>query len=173
MDVKPKRVLTEAQRLAFLKGREKRMANIEKKRLEKLEADQMELPAAPPKPAPKPRASKKHIVAVQADPDISNEPNPEPEKKPEPEPVTETKEEIPPEKPVLTRQTNDHTVIQIDEDKIASRVAEEVLRKIEQSKKPRKPRTPRPPPAVVPDEDPDSDPAPTARPRVVHNFSWL
>jgi hypothetical protein len=72
MDVKPKRVLTEAQRLAFLKGREKRMANIEKKRLEKLEADQMELPAAPPKPTPKPRASKKHIVAVQADPDQMN-----------------------------------------------------------------------------------------------------
>jgi hypothetical protein len=171
MDVKPKRVLTEAQRLAFLKGREKRMANIEKKRLEKLEADQMELPAAPPKPAPKPRASKKHIVAVQAEPEP--EPNPEPEKKSEPEPVVETKEEVPPEKPVLTRQTNNHPIIQIDEDKIASRVAEEVLRKIEQSKKPRKPRTPRPPPALVPDEDPDSHPAPAAKPRVVHNFSWL
>lgn len=35
---KPKKVLTEAQRLAFLKGREKRMANIERKRQEKLEA---------------------------------------------------------------------------------------------------------------------------------------
>ena len=38
---KPKRVLTEAQRLAFLKGREKRMANIEKKRLEKLEMEEI------------------------------------------------------------------------------------------------------------------------------------
>lgn len=38
-EAKPKRVLTEAQRLAFLKGREKRMANIEKKRLEKLEME--------------------------------------------------------------------------------------------------------------------------------------
>jgi len=37
---KPKRVLTEAQRLAFLKGREKRMANIEKKRQEQLEQTQ-------------------------------------------------------------------------------------------------------------------------------------
>lgn len=35
---KPKRELTEAQKLAFLKGREKRLANIEKKRLEKEEA---------------------------------------------------------------------------------------------------------------------------------------
>jgi hypothetical protein len=32
---KPRRVLTEAQRLAFIKGREKRMANIEKKKQEK------------------------------------------------------------------------------------------------------------------------------------------
>lgn len=37
---KPKRVLTEAQRLAFLKGREKRMANIERKRQEKKEAEE-------------------------------------------------------------------------------------------------------------------------------------
>lgn len=35
---KPKRVLTEAQRLAFLKGREKRLANLERRRLEKMEA---------------------------------------------------------------------------------------------------------------------------------------
>lgn len=34
---KPKRQLTEAQRLAFLKGREKRLANIEKRRQEKIE----------------------------------------------------------------------------------------------------------------------------------------
>lgn len=45
---KPKRVLTEAQRLAFLKGREKRMANIEKKRLEKLEVEEaMKKPIEP------------------------------------------------------------------------------------------------------------------------------
>lgn len=39
---KPKKVLTEAQRLAFMKGREKRMANLEKRRQEKLEAQQFE-----------------------------------------------------------------------------------------------------------------------------------
>lgn len=38
---KPKRQLTEAQRLAFLKGREKRMANLERKRQEKLEANKI------------------------------------------------------------------------------------------------------------------------------------
>lgn len=43
-DPKPKRVLTEAQRLAFLKGREKRMANLERKRLEKAEAQAMTEP---------------------------------------------------------------------------------------------------------------------------------
>lgn len=52
---KPKKVLTEAQRLAFLKGREKRMANLEKKRLEKLEAFQQEpTPAQEPLPPPPP-----------------------------------------------------------------------------------------------------------------------
>lgn len=38
VSIKPKKELTEAQKLAFLKGREKRLANIEKKRLEKEEA---------------------------------------------------------------------------------------------------------------------------------------
>lgn len=59
---KPKRVLTEAQRLAFLKGREKRMANIEKKKLEAEEAKQvqvqvqvpMEIPEVKSEPAPAP-----------------------------------------------------------------------------------------------------------------------
>lgn len=46
-----KKVLTEAQRLAFLKGREKRLANIEKKRLEELEKLESEQEAAP-EPAP-------------------------------------------------------------------------------------------------------------------------
>lgn len=53
--VKPKRVLTEAQRLAFLKGREKRMANIERKRQEKIEAEQETKPdmeITPPEPIP-------------------------------------------------------------------------------------------------------------------------
>lgn len=45
---KSKRVLTEAQRLAFLKGREKRMANIEKKRQERLEQnDETNQPPTP------------------------------------------------------------------------------------------------------------------------------
>lgn len=37
--VAKKRYLTEAQKLAFLKGREKRMANIERRKQEKLEAE--------------------------------------------------------------------------------------------------------------------------------------
>lgn len=40
---KPKKKLTEAQRLAFLKGREKRMANLEKARLAKEEAKQQDI----------------------------------------------------------------------------------------------------------------------------------
>lgn len=48
-EAKPKRVLTEAQRLAFLKGREKRLANLERKRQEKLE---MDLPDEPSEEIP-------------------------------------------------------------------------------------------------------------------------
>jgi len=53
-EVKPKRQLTEAQRLAFLKGREKRLANIARKREEKLEMERaietkpVDAPVSPP-----------------------------------------------------------------------------------------------------------------------------
>jgi hypothetical protein len=46
---KPKKVLTEAQRLAFLKGREKRMANLEKKRLADLELASASMSPPPPR----------------------------------------------------------------------------------------------------------------------------
>lgn len=82
-DIKPKRVLSEAQRLAFLKGREKRMNNLEKKRLEKEEAnmtaEDFQLPAAPPKPK-KTRVKKEPVVI----PDSKPEPEPEAEPKKEP-----------------------------------------------------------------------------------------
>lgn len=62
VDPKPKRQLTEAQRLAFLKGREKRQANLERKRQEKEEAtaavaapktdNPTTPPARPPTPLP-------------------------------------------------------------------------------------------------------------------------
>lgn len=56
MTEETKKVLTEAQRLAFLKGREKRMANIEKKRLEKaeLEEQQQQPPSSPKSETPPP-----------------------------------------------------------------------------------------------------------------------
>jgi hypothetical protein len=59
VSAKPKRVLTEAQRLAFMKGREKRLANLEKKRQEKLEAEGVTEPmvAEPKETAPLPPPS--------------------------------------------------------------------------------------------------------------------
>lgn len=71
--VKPKKVLTEAQRLAFLKGREKRVANIERKRQEKIEADGEAMAPPPPK--------KKRTTAT---------------KNPEPVTETETQQEVEP-----------------------------------------------------------------------------
>lgn len=130
---KPKRVLTEAQRLAFLKGREKRMANIEKKRLEKLEVAETETP--PPATVPKPVT-------------------PEPPKPVTPEPP---KPETPlPSPPKLRRYPV------IDEEKIAARVADEVFKKMLESKPVKKPRQRKPKLQAVKEE-----------PAVVHNFSWL
>ena len=93
---KPKRVLTEAQRLAFMAGREKRMANIMKKKAEKEEAKEMELDvdskpvSVPDPPIPKlkirvrktPDHPKKNL-----EPDLEREVETQPEElieKPEP-----------------------------------------------------------------------------------------
>ena len=64
-DAAPKRVLTEAQRLAFLKGREKRLNNLEMKRQAKLE--EMDT-----------------IKTQETEPDVDPEPEPEPEPEPAP-----------------------------------------------------------------------------------------
>lgn len=48
---KPKRELTEAQRLAFMKGREKRLANLQARKAEKKMMEQ-ELELPPPEPVP-------------------------------------------------------------------------------------------------------------------------
>lgn len=155
-DVKPKRVLTEAQRLAFLKGREKRMANIEKNRLAKLEFQE---------------ATKEEPPAVV------------PEKQP-PTPVVEVEEkveEIPP-MPKLRRQKVVPAPVPtpaIDEDKIASIVADKIMAQMippEKEKKPRKPRVAKIPVAESKnDENPDpNQPRGNSNvPPFVHNFSWL
>lgn len=49
---KPKRVLTEAQKLAFMKGREKRAANIQQRKMEKAKSDPDIIPTTPPKSKP-------------------------------------------------------------------------------------------------------------------------
>jgi hypothetical protein len=75
---KPKRVLTEAQRLAFLKGREKRLDNIQKKKMaikEAEEIDQTDGVAAAP--APKPASKKKTKTVVPTPPPPPPPPEPE------------------------------------------------------------------------------------------------
>jgi len=73
---KPKKVLTEAQRLAFLKGREKRMANLEMKR-QQVKEETIEQTIEQP------------VV------DAMDE-----------SPKTDSPDESPPDPPVLKRQTN-------------------------------------------------------------------
>lgn len=119
---KPKRVLTEAQRLAFLKGREKRMANIERKRQEKLEAE-----------------SVNHDPIIHPTPSIP-EPDPDPEPKPETtplreendvldqQPTTPVKVEEPiPVMPTLRRHANS--------DETAKKIADLILERMEMGKR--------------------------------------
>lgn len=74
---KPKKVLTEAQRLAFLKGREKRMANLEKKRLADLELASASMSPPPPKPKLKRQTNKLEEVQVSVHETKPQEPEPE------------------------------------------------------------------------------------------------
>ena len=112
--VKPKKVLTEAQRLAFLKGREKRMANIEKKRLEKEEVKEMEMP--PPLPVTRTKTTA-----------------PEPEAAVEPAAAAAPKE--------VPRTQTPEPKMHLDENKIADTVAERVWLKLQEAKPKRKPYT--------------------------------
>jgi hypothetical protein len=168
MEEKPKRVLTEAQRLAFLKGREKRMANIEKNRLAKLEFQEATKedpgpPAVAPVPAPAP-------VPV---------PEPEPESKPEPKYVPAI---ITPPMPKLKRHARVKLppTSPIDEDKIASIVADKIMAQMMPPPAPRKPRAPKiktvPEEHAVAESKTEENKAQTNNPNVppfVHNFSWL
>lgn len=142
--------LTEAQRLAFLKGREKRMANLEKKKLEKEELEQKEIlrmiaeelgeiekgPASEkPKAARKPRKPKetkevkepaKEPVKVKVDP---SEAETEPETDPETVAVAEAKMESTPKEIPAPSSSVSSTGIQFDEDAIANKVVAMLLEK--------------------------------------------
>jgi len=138
---KPKRQLTEAQRLAFLKGREKRMANIERKRQEKLEAEKEFSVQVQEEPQPKPIP----LQAVQGPvviPDNEDEPyDPEmdephadgagiigdppiPEAEAKPLPIHRL---LPVKKdPTVAVASTDHT----DEEKSASRIADFIFKRL-------------------------------------------
>lgn len=93
--------LTEAQRLAFLKGREKRMANLEKKKLEAAEQEMFAAEAksepvpiptpdvTEPPPVPKPKVKRSRTIkpkpAVEVQVKVEPDPDPEPEPEPDPE----------------------------------------------------------------------------------------
>lgn len=168
MDLKPKRVLTEAQRLAFLKGREKRMANIEKNRLAKLEFQEATKEETVVEPEPEPVAPKME------------------EKKPDPEPteaqppVPTAAPEIIPPMPKLKRQKVS-PLPEIDEDKFASLVADKIVQQMmppSTTRKPRKPRTVK----ILDDvaESKNEENGDEEKPHIYHNvppfvanFSWL
>lgn len=143
--------LTEAQRLAFLKGREKRMANIEKAKLEKAEMetlgkDIMEATNPPEKPkvVRKPRKTKesKEPVDVKIDIDLGTSVS-----DPPPPPPAEVKQEEPePVPPVPVAVSQPTTTPVFDEDAIATKVVSMLLEKgiglpaRPETLKPKKPR---------------------------------
>ena len=144
--------LTEAQRLAFLKGREKRMANLEKKKLEKKELEQneilrmlaeelgeMEKEDTPEKPklVRKPRKTKEakeaKEVKVKVDP---SEADTEPETDPEVETKADTKAgakaetKADPAPPAAVSENRAAPAgFQFDEDAIANKVVAMLLEK--------------------------------------------
>jgi len=160
---KPKRVLTEAQRLAFLKGREKRMANIEKKRLEKLESSSISHPEIPPTLQVPDVLEPSTVI-----PEIPTPPPPTPSAIPAPTPspapaVIPILPPTPPAPPVTPF---------IDEGKLANDVADLVLRKMQESKPKRKPREKKITIVEEVKETETSQQKPSVS-RFVNNFSWL
>lgn len=152
---KAKKVLTEAQRLAFLKGREKRLANIETKRMEKVEAmENATQEDAPPKVKPKTKAKPEPVPPVETK---QEEPEPEPES--EPEPKVE-------EKPIVEPPNIDAIVQQV-----MSRIKkqEEVSPPVKTTNK--RPYVRRPTPTTISQTPPDSPPPPTKVP--TRDFNWM
>lgn len=170
--------LTEAQRLAFLKGREKRMANIEKAKLEKQEMElfskEADASAVPEKPkvTRKPRKTKAvkeepQPVDVKIDIDLGTAVAKEdtvPEiKQEEPEPVPPVPAPVSAPAPAPT----------FDEDAIANKVVSMLMQKgigvpqppASPVKKTKKPRTSKPKAKVKPVEE-------EFQPRT-NTFTWL
>jgi hypothetical protein len=166
--------LTEAQRLAFLKGREKRMANIEKKKMEKAELEAMSGEPLQDEPAPekpklvrKPRKTK-IPVDVKIDMDMVKKEETAPVPDPDPEPMKE-------EEPFKEPSVSANLPTFYDEDSIANKVVDMLLKKgvgihppqaVEQVKiKPKKPRVVKPKTAEF------QSPAPSLP--ATSTFSWL
>ena len=173
--VKPKRVLTEAQRLAFLKGREKRLANIETRRMEKLEAMEnavQEDDMPPPAPKKKPRTTKVKVKTESPTAKKIQEPEPDPE--PEPEPKTEPKSEPETKETKETKQsetgpTNIDAIIQ----EVMSRMKEKESVSTPIPKQAHKrPYVRRQPPVNIPQTPPDSPPPPPSR-VATKDFNWM
>lgn len=164
--------LTEAQRLAFLKGREKRMANLEKKKLEAAEQEMFagESKSVPdlmePPPVPKPKL--KRTKAIKPVPvEVKVEPDPDPDHAPQPEPEPEL-----PEEPKVSEAAS-IVPPSFDEDAFADKIVSMLMSKglagIPADQQTDTPRAP-----VKPKKERKAKPIGTsAPPPVVSTFSWL
>lgn len=168
--------LTEAQRLAFLKGREKRKANLEKKKLEEAEKEMFakmdedkpvstEEPLIEP-PPPKPKVKRTKTIRPKQEPvEVKIQPDPEPESKPvtteSVEPPIEEAKAAPVSQP--TRQSL------FNEDEFADKIVSMLLSKgvgVPSSEKPVRAK----PASVKPKKAKPIETAPTPP---TSTFSWL
>jgi hypothetical protein len=165
--------LTEAQRLAFLKGREKRMANLEKK---KLEAAEQEMFASEAKsepvpdmvetpPVPKPKVKRTKTIKPKVEVKVKVEPDPDPV--PEPETAAAPVDEEIPKEP----KVSDVVPPTFDEDAFADKIVSMLMSKGINGNQ----QAPAPP-AVKPKKERKAKAKPlgtSAPPPPVSTFSWL
>jgi len=167
-DDQPKKTLTEAQRLAFLKGREKRMANIEKKRLEDEEKKAIETQTFSPPPKPKMKRQPKvkpEPIQIPATPDETKS-DPTPEHILTPIPSTRTKALSDGDIDVMVSKIMSKIDTQIG-DTILDKLMNSLPKAAPQEPPPKKPRKPRA--KKEPGKNDDTKPAvvPT------NNFTWM
>lgn len=174
---KPKKVLTEAQRLAFLKGREKRMANLEKKRLADLEIASASMSPPPSKPKLKRQTNKleENSIPVQ-------------ETKPQEQPPSEandTKPSTPPPPPPPSALAPQKKTAEYDPDEIVERIMKRLpdmmgdtlmkkfMAAVEQDSNPPKKKRATSEPKERPKKPKTKTKTRPVTPPPVNNFTWM
>ena len=173
MEDKPKKTLSEAQRLAFLKGREKRMANIEKKKLEEEEKNQVTNVTSPP-PKPKIKRQPKIKPAEQVVPDPPAQPAEITEYSPKPDVKTITPDGSPHKRSMSDGQIEEfvNKIMSKIDNQIGDGLVDKLINTLKAetaTKKTRKKKEPQTLPKAKKPKESSKPPPPAA----TNNFTWM